>query len=219
MKPKLEYFSHGTFVVELQTKLNLLMPGAQPPLKVDGVYGAGTVARVKQFQKSRGLFPDGVVGAKTWAAVDGTSLGVGGPSVPGGASPNTAPTSPRPPGKKVYTGSPIRCSYGYGPATLMVGHPGPATTTDSMAYVNIGFFGTCGSKKNPKYVPPYTDRFMPDVSLSMPTPCMPVILGPWHGHAPVPSSAEDEPLGFGFGEVIDSNACCNCAWGGVIRFT
>ena len=72
MKPKLQYFSHGPFVVELQTKLNVLMPGALPPLKVDGVYGDRTVARVKQFQKSRGLIPDGVVGAQTWAAVDGT---------------------------------------------------------------------------------------------------------------------------------------------------
>lgn len=38
MKPKLEYASHGPYVVEAQTKLNTLMPEALPPLKPDGKY-------------------------------------------------------------------------------------------------------------------------------------------------------------------------------------
>jgi peptidoglycan hydrolase-like protein with peptidoglycan-binding domain len=58
VKPKLEYASQGPFVVEAQIKLNTLLPDAQPPLTLDGKYFDKTVARVKQFQKSRGLSAD-----------------------------------------------------------------------------------------------------------------------------------------------------------------
>jgi len=36
---------------------------------VDGVFGAGTEALVMQFQRARGLTPDGIVGASTWQAL------------------------------------------------------------------------------------------------------------------------------------------------------
>ncbi|MFF4078061.1 peptidoglycan-binding protein [Streptomyces sp. NPDC001777] len=35
----------------------------------DGVYGAGTAANVRAFQKKAALPADGVVGARTWAAL------------------------------------------------------------------------------------------------------------------------------------------------------
>lgn len=38
-------------------------------ITVDGVFGAKTKAEVIKFQKSRGLTPDGVVGAKTWISL------------------------------------------------------------------------------------------------------------------------------------------------------
>ena len=40
---------------------------AVPP---DGVYGAVTEAAVREFQRQHGLVPDGIVGPKTWLALD-----------------------------------------------------------------------------------------------------------------------------------------------------
>ena len=66
--------STGTLVKTVQTKLKNwgYYKGA-----VDGIYGAQTVAAVKYFQRSNGLVADGVVGAKTAAAM-GISLSSGG---------------------------------------------------------------------------------------------------------------------------------------------
>jgi len=35
----------------------------------DGIYGRGTLAKVKQWQRAKGLVADGVVGPKTWVAM------------------------------------------------------------------------------------------------------------------------------------------------------
>ncbi|WP_272874701.1 peptidoglycan-binding domain-containing protein [Roseomonas haemaphysalidis] len=37
------------------------------PVVVDGIFGRGTDVVVQQFQQARGLKPDGIVGAATWA--------------------------------------------------------------------------------------------------------------------------------------------------------
>lgn len=52
--------SRGSEVKTLQSKLNLL---------ADGIFGPLTEEAVKEFQKSKGLTVDGVVGARTWAAL------------------------------------------------------------------------------------------------------------------------------------------------------
>lgn len=52
--------SRGEEVKTLQRKLNL---------SVDGIFGVLTEEAVLDFQKSKGLVADGIVGAKTWAAL------------------------------------------------------------------------------------------------------------------------------------------------------
>ena len=65
MKRTLRYGSSGAEVAELQKGLNLL-PSKLQKLKVDGVYGSKTTTRVREFQGTNGLAPDGVTGPLTW---------------------------------------------------------------------------------------------------------------------------------------------------------
>jgi g-D-glutamyl-meso-diaminopimelate peptidase len=37
---------------------------------IDGIYGPRTIQAVIEFQTDNGLVPDGIVGPKTWAAID-----------------------------------------------------------------------------------------------------------------------------------------------------
>jgi N-acetyl-anhydromuramyl-L-alanine amidase AmpD len=52
----------GALVTELQQRLG--MPESQP------VFGPKTEAAVRAFQRQRGIVPDGIVGPKTWEALD-----------------------------------------------------------------------------------------------------------------------------------------------------
>lgn len=68
-RPTLRKGSKGDAVRELQTMLiekgyNCGSKGA------DGIFGNDTVAAVKAFQKASGLTTDGIVGQKTWEALD-----------------------------------------------------------------------------------------------------------------------------------------------------
>lgn len=58
--------SKGSDVKTLQQTLNNLGYN----LSVDGIFGNGTEDDVKDFQKSKGLTVDGIVGPKTWEALD-----------------------------------------------------------------------------------------------------------------------------------------------------
>ena len=64
--PIIKKGSKGVCVVAAQTMLNLHKCDCG---KVDGDFGSKTDAAVKQFQKKYKLTVDGVIGAKTWAAL------------------------------------------------------------------------------------------------------------------------------------------------------
>jgi N-acetylmuramoyl-L-alanine amidase/Putative peptidoglycan binding domain len=61
-RPTLRRGARGDDVKRVQTKIGT---------NVDGVFGANTEAAVREFQRAKGLVPDGIVGPKTWAAFDG----------------------------------------------------------------------------------------------------------------------------------------------------
>lgn len=62
--PDLALYSQGEQVRQLQELLNSFLT-EQPPLKVDGIFGPKTQARVIAFQKQAKLAPDGIVGPMT----------------------------------------------------------------------------------------------------------------------------------------------------------
>jgi peptidoglycan hydrolase-like protein with peptidoglycan-binding domain len=61
--PTVKSGQRGTDVKTVQ----LLLIHRGYSLKADGVFGSGTAAKVKSFQKAKGLRADGIVGANTWS--------------------------------------------------------------------------------------------------------------------------------------------------------
>jgi peptidoglycan hydrolase-like protein with peptidoglycan-binding domain len=60
-RPTLRRGANGELVRTIQKKMGIT---------VDGDFGATTEAAVREFQRSLGLVPDGIVGPKTWFALD-----------------------------------------------------------------------------------------------------------------------------------------------------
>ena len=60
-------FPHGS-VADLQWRLD--KAGASPALEIDGVAGLLTRNAIVAFQRRHGLYVDGLIGPKTWAALD-----------------------------------------------------------------------------------------------------------------------------------------------------
>jgi peptidoglycan hydrolase-like protein with peptidoglycan-binding domain len=63
-RPTLRRGDSGQFVTELQQLLG--MPDGP------AVFGPKTEAAVRAFQRERNMVPDGIVGPKTWSAIDAT---------------------------------------------------------------------------------------------------------------------------------------------------
>jgi len=80
-RPTLRRGERGEHVRHLQT---LLHGSGFLSGSVDGVFGFGTQANVKSFQRSVGLAADGVVGPATWAALEAAGGSSGGAVEPGG---------------------------------------------------------------------------------------------------------------------------------------
>jgi peptidoglycan hydrolase-like protein with peptidoglycan-binding domain len=101
-------------------------------VSVDGIFGGGTEAEVKAFQRNRGLTADGIVGQNTWQALESTTSGVQLTQPTPGASIGTTPT---PSGPQTHP-------------TLSIGSQGAAVkhlqqllNNDGAAMAADGFFG------------------------------------------------------------------------------
>lgn len=57
-------------------KLQIMLNECGIACSVDGIFGPATDTAVRQYQAASGLTVDGIVGAKTWAALEGGSKGV-----------------------------------------------------------------------------------------------------------------------------------------------
>ncbi len=242
MKPKLEYCSQGSFVKELQSKLNELLPHALPKLVEDGKYFEKTVARVKEFQRSRGLIADGIVGTQTWAALDGA------PPKPGALKAPGPPPSPKEKpkesvqdqilaGLKVHHGARMYCTKAIGASCLLLKDPSrPATVDDCAPYVNILPFSHCRSWKNPALRNMVMDPDTFAVGFHDPEqlggglwytglekkkkpnalgPCLLAIEYPWR---PSKCLKEEADVPLSQRKLIDKTAVAYCAYGGKIRF-
>lgn len=60
-RPTMRRGANGDLVKQVQTRVGVA---------VDGDFGAETEAAIRRFQRARGMVPDGIVGPKTWAALD-----------------------------------------------------------------------------------------------------------------------------------------------------
>lgn len=90
--------NRGTDVAQLQADLNRFL-SPMPLLKVDGDFGRNTDGAVRAFQRREGLGADGIVGPKTYRALQRNALNVsnGGMSYVGGGGMST-------PGDDITTG-------------------------------------------------------------------------------------------------------------------
>lgn len=72
--PTLKNGSRGVYVIVLQDALNTL---GYVCGNLDGIFGAQTLAALKDYQRSNGLSADGVVGCNTWKKICGEVVGIG----------------------------------------------------------------------------------------------------------------------------------------------
>jgi hypothetical protein len=90
--PMLRRGNQGPSVAELQEKLNHAIASGLDP---DGIFGSKTDGSVRNFQSTRHLDVDGIVGDQTWGALDQAgSPASGGLTLPGGAPPANKDTDP-----------------------------------------------------------------------------------------------------------------------------
>lgn len=68
--PQLRSEARGSEVIYLQQRLNYHDTANDNRIKEDGIFGPETQKAILSFQNKKGLAADGIVGAKTWAALD-----------------------------------------------------------------------------------------------------------------------------------------------------
>jgi len=67
MRPMLRFGSRGDLVLNVQRALNARTSSKLPSLTEDGIFGALTAGKVKEYQHSNQLSGDAIIGPKTWA--------------------------------------------------------------------------------------------------------------------------------------------------------
>jgi murein L,D-transpeptidase YcbB/YkuD len=60
-RPTLRRGARGDLVKKIQAALQV---------DADGIFGPGTEAALREFQRAKGLVPDGIAGPRTWTALD-----------------------------------------------------------------------------------------------------------------------------------------------------
>lgn len=81
-QPELEDGSRGTAVIQAQCELNFAWVSQfhNGNLTEDGIFGSRTLGATAGFQSCAGLAVDGIIGPKTWAALN--SFTAHGPCIP-----------------------------------------------------------------------------------------------------------------------------------------
>ncbi len=127
--------STGTEVLVLQAQLNLAFPD-KTPLKIDGIFGPLTQGRTMDFQRTRALVTDAVVGPKTWAQL-GNVRGKGEAPEPAILCGNGNPPQDS---RFALVGQALRdqATGRGGPATVALGFAGPMATRSSTAAISVG---------------------------------------------------------------------------------
>jgi peptidoglycan hydrolase-like protein with peptidoglycan-binding domain len=98
--PTISVGSRGSTVSYLQEKLNSLGYNCG---KVDGIFGSKTLTAVEKFQKAKHLAVDGIVGPKTWAALNSATSS--GSSQSSSHSSSTSNSTPKYPGHYIQMGA------------------------------------------------------------------------------------------------------------------
>lgn len=119
-QPLLRRGSNGLAVVDLQTRLATF---GFSPGSADGIFGSLTETAVKNFQRSRGLSADGIVGSQTWEALLAT----------------TSPQPREPSGSPAPAPKDLPAAWSNGPVNAPVWRP------EMVSYDSI----TCGSREIP----------------------------------------------------------------------
>lgn len=114
--------------------------------------------------------------------------------------------------KQVVNGASLMCSFGAGPANLVVlpvnrmlsSNPPAANIMDHKPMVNIPPFPMCSSPANPTVIAATAAKS----GVFTPAACVPATPSPW-----VPGIPN---VLIGMMPAIDNTCTCNCIWGGVI---